>query len=200
MRFRLTGSAADLNAAVEVRREALRLLPDDHLDRATALNNLADVLKNTLLSASRIQLGDLKEAEQLVEEACSRAPVSDIQRHECLKNLADIISVRFWAEGGWERSSLTIAINACEECINSRLTSPDDVIWSALCAARLVKAASLYEEKDLLKRLSRMLTTATELLPTLNPRTADRNDQQYTISKCGWTCQSRCSIFRSCRR
>lgn len=181
MRFKLTDSMSDLNALVKTRRQALMLLPDDHLDKSTSLNNLATSLK--ILFTKSESMSDLDEAQRLAEEACSRAPADDIQRPKCLKNLADIITIRLIVQNEWSSDYFSIAIKACEECVSLPFSSPDDCIWSAVRAADLLGIAPNNEGKDLIKPISRMLTTAVELLPTLNPRTADRDDQLYTISK-----------------
>jgi hypothetical protein len=118
----------DLNAAINLQEEALKLVADDHPDRAIHLLKFADALQ------ARFEQNGLTE--------------------------------------DFDRAALAYKRSA---------EAPQ--IPSSIRVLSAIRAANLQYSQDLVKNASEMLELAARILPTVTPRTLQRNDQQYVLSQ-----------------
>jgi hypothetical protein len=96
-RYELTGDAALLDEAIELKREALSLRPPGHPDHAISCSNLASSLHTRYKQTGDVAL--LDEAIELEREALSLRPPGHLDRAISCSNLASSLHVRYKLTG-----------------------------------------------------------------------------------------------------
>ncbi|KAF8810268.1 TPR-like protein [Phlegmacium glaucopus] len=107
IRFRQGGQRSDLNEAIALNRQALKLQPSPYPLRSTSLNNLANALSTRFKQGG--QRDDLDEAIDLNSQALELRPSPHPDRSASLNNLATVLLTRF--KQGGEKSDLDEAIS-----------------------------------------------------------------------------------------
>ena len=108
-----TWSLVDGDAAVDLTKKALELLPSHHHDRVQCLDNLAIAL--TWRSERTGSIEDLNEAITAREEAMNLTPVDDVKRSTCVNHLGCSLKSRFKRLGSTR--DLEAAIKLFEESL-----------------------------------------------------------------------------------
>jgi tetratricopeptide (TPR) repeat protein len=109
IRFSLSGQLKDLNDAISLHRDALKLRPAPHSRRSTSLNNLAVGLIKRFSMSGRGE--DLDEAISFYRDALELSPINHPDRHKALNNLAGALRTRFEQSGHLEDLDQAISIH-----------------------------------------------------------------------------------------
>ncbi|KIM81734.1 hypothetical protein PILCRDRAFT_71721 [Piloderma croceum F 1598] len=112
-RFERLADAKDLDKAVLLHQETLKVRPAPHPNRSSALNNLAIALTTQLRQSD--QLEDLEEAISLHRKTLELLPVAHPHRSTSLNNLANALSTRF--EQLSQREDLDEAISFLQKAL-----------------------------------------------------------------------------------
>ena len=172
VRFVEAGAVGDLDAAIPYLREAVEVMPADRPERAGHLSNLGIALRFRFRRTGAA--ADLDAAIEAGQQAMRATPAGHPERAEMLSNLGDALRDRF------ERTGAAADKNAAFE----RYTEAANVDLAA-ASARIDagrRAALLVAETDP-GRAADLLEAAVALLPEVAPRSLERGDQQFAISR-----------------
>ncbi|KAI0812990.1 TPR domain-containing protein [Xylaria sp. FL0064] len=117
---------ADLEEAIQVARQAVETTPEDHLDRATWLNNLGIRLSDRYSRTGAI--ADLEESIQVARQAVETTPEDHPDRAIRLNNLGSSLRDRYLRTGAM--ADLEEAIQVARQAVEATPEDhPDRVIW-----------------------------------------------------------------------
>jgi tetratricopeptide (TPR) repeat protein len=173
IRFEAAGSLEDIDSAVEALAAAANLVSVQHPCKALYLSNLGGAWKTQF----GVTGGEsaIKSAINATEEAIRITPEDHPNQAGYLKNLAFIYGSQFEQTRSLQQGEAAIA--AIEKAVNCSLSPPLVRITSAIWGANFP-----YLQHHL-QRTNALLTTAVELLSTLNPRVLNHADLQLLLTK-----------------
>jgi tetratricopeptide (TPR) repeat protein len=170
-RFEQTGSMQDLDQAISKLEHAVSDTPADHFNHAMYLDNFGRAL-----SMRFEQTGSLKDLDQGIsnlEQAVASTPTDNPRRGRYLNALGRTLLKRSAkTRSDADQNAAVTALEAAVDLISGCPT------WRINSARR---AAKILESTDVL-RVTRLLKTAVQLLPTISPRSQNRTDQQHSLS------------------
>lgn len=172
-RFDHIGLADDLTRGVSSMNESIELTGNDQTALPRRLCNLTIFLLTRFESYNSMH--DLSAGINATQAAVKSAAKDDPDRTRHLVILGEALRVRFETTGSLK--DLTAAFQMYEEAVELRTGPPTLRVASAQLSTRL-----LHHSRDL-KRASRILSRAVDLLPQTSPRTLDQRDQQFTLSR-----------------
>ena len=114
-RFQQMGSMNDLNYAIDIKEQAIKLTPEDHPDRATYLNNLGIALQTRFERTG--SMDDLDCAIVVNEQAAQLIPDNHSDPAATLNNLGSALQRRFERTGSMDDLDRAIAMQ--EQAIQS---------------------------------------------------------------------------------
>ena len=112
-RFERTGDLADLDAAIDLLRQAVAASPADHPDRARYLSNLGVALRARFERTG--DRADLDAAVDAGRQAVAASPADHPDRALYLSNLGAALQIRFERTG--DRADLDAAIDAGRQAV-----------------------------------------------------------------------------------
>ena len=171
--YERTRKVEDIEEAVHMMRQAVDLTPYNHPDRPARLSNLG-----TQLHARSSRMGttaDLDEAIGLAKQAVHSTPDDHPDRAGRLNNLASMLGSRY---------DLTRMISDLQEASQLRQKAWDCKMATPFqrieAAARGMKLLALIDQVNDAIQLGKDVI---ELLPTVNTRLLNRDDQQFVVAK-----------------
>ncbi|KAG2139831.1 CHAT domain-containing protein [Suillus bovinus] len=166
LRFEHQGNPNDLDEAISLHEEALRLCPVGHTSRDTSLGNLGGVLVDRF--AKRGHIEDINLAISLIREVLTLRPPGHPTRDTTLNNLATAFITRY--DKLHVSEDLNEAIDLYRECHRSRpLDHPERHInlfnlSSALCS-RFTKSQKNEDVEEAITLCQESLAALTSLHP-----------------------------------
>jgi tetratricopeptide (TPR) repeat protein len=161
----------DLVEAIDVARKAAESTPKDHPNRATWLNGLGEHLESRYERTG--EMTDLEEAIDVARKAVESTPQDHPDRAVRLNNLAHKLQSQY------ERTGETRDLEEASECFRGawhcRTAIPFHRIRSA---ARCLRLYATLRKVSLAIQLGK---DTIDLLPTVNTRLLNRDDQQFVI-------------------
>ncbi|WP_129630006.1 CHAT domain-containing protein [Candidatus Oscillochloris fontis] len=125
-RYWSCGQSADLDRALDLRKEALDNTLPDSPDRAMILNNLGNSLRTRYARSG--QMEDLEQALVVWQQAVASTPPASSDRAVYLNNLGSGMRARYTRSGRLE--DLIQALDCYEQALAS--TSPDSPDWVSI--------------------------------------------------------------------
>jgi tetratricopeptide (TPR) repeat protein len=114
-RFRRTGAADDLDAAITCFREVVDVAAEDYPPRAAILSNLGSLLLARFERTGAVT--DLDAAVEAGQKAVQATPAADPNRAAILSNLSDALRIRFGTGGA--AADLDGAVEAGREAVRA---------------------------------------------------------------------------------
>jgi tetratricopeptide (TPR) repeat protein len=162
-------SGEGFDEAFNAHEEALRLIAEDSNYRI--LCNLGVLFHMRFDKMG--SLDDLRKAIGFKREAVEKSS-TDMYQVWGLKGLGDALQALFEKTGS--ENDLNAAVKAFEEGFTCIQSPPSKRIISAMRGANLASSTNS-------RKASYLCTKAVELLPIASPRTLNRDDQQYALSR-----------------
>ena len=179
-RFEQSGKLDDLESAVEWAGASVRATREGHPSRAARWNNLGTILRR------RFERKDvLEDLEQAIESATSSVkatPEDHVDLSGRLNNLGYCLSL---SPQQYHRVQALECFQKSWKCVNG---VPFHRVDAARQAVRLLKQRGQWSEAAKLSK------EAIDLLPIMNNRSLDRQDQQYVLSKFSGLVSDACSL------
>ncbi|KAK4242994.1 CHAT domain-containing protein [Corynascus novoguineensis] len=175
-RYERTGAMADLEEAIGeaigVARQAVESTPHDHPARAGRLNNLGNKLERRYERTGA--MADLEEAIGVARQAVESTPHDHPNRAACLNNLGNGLGRRY------ERTGAIADLEATSSCLHDAWLCHTAIPFHRIqAAARCLKLLVAQTKIDVAISLGQAVI---DLLPAVNTKLLDRNDQQYVMS------------------
>jgi CHAT domain-containing protein len=170
--YERTGAIADLEESISMARQAVAATPDDHPDRAAWLNNLGTKLESRYKRTGA--MADLEESISVARQAVAATPDDHPDRAGWLNNLGTKLQSRYERTGAM--ADLDDASFYLQKAWNTTMAIPFHRVQAA---ARCIKLLTLRGDINVAIRLGKDVI---HLLPIVNTKLLDRNDQQYVIS------------------
>ena len=174
-RFERTGDLADLDAAIDVGRQAVAATPADHPDRARYLSNLGGALRIRFERTG--DLADLDAAIDAGRQAVAATPADHPDRATYLSNLGRALRIRFERTG--DRADLDAAIDALRQAVAVAVASPRVRAVAARGWGRAAAGGRRWQEAVA------GFAAAAELLGLVAPRSLTRGDQEHLLEELG---------------
>ncbi|KAL2136726.1 hypothetical protein VTI74DRAFT_1767 [Chaetomium olivicolor] len=171
-RYERTGEMADLEEAIGIARQVVGSTPNDYPDRAGWLNNLGITLQ--LRYKRTGEMADLEEATGIARQVVGSTPNDHPDRARYLYSLGSKLESR--SERTGEVANLEEASLCLHNAWHCQTSFPFDRIRAAAgCLALLAAQAKI----DTAIQLGQGII---DLLPAVNTKLLDRNDQQFVMS------------------
>jgi tetratricopeptide (TPR) repeat protein len=181
-RFRETLFVDDITVAIELLTEAAEMTAEGDPNQACRLNELG----NALLDRAKLIMSkdDLSSSVEAHLKSVSATLENHPHHANHLKQLGMVLEERY------AQIELTddwvAAMDAYERAVKSYHSSSTIRIESAMLGADLYYSqlqVGNHVTQGSLGRVSQMMTTAVELLSTISPRTLERDDRQFALSR-----------------
>ncbi|EXM12961.1 hypothetical protein FOTG_18569 [Fusarium oxysporum f. sp. vasinfectum 25433] len=186
-RYERTGEMADLEEAIDLSKQALGSTPDDYPNRAAWLNNLGDFLVLRRRYERAGEMADLEEAIGLSRQALDSTPDDHPNQAAWLNNLGDFLVLRYEQTG--EMRDLEEASSTLEDAWHCETAIPfHRVRAGAGCLELLACQHKTAIAIDLGEKII-------DLLPIVNTRLLDRDDQQFVMSTFSGVAANLCAFF-----
>ncbi|VUC23431.1 unnamed protein product [Clonostachys rosea] len=183
---------SDLEAAIDASRQALEatVAPVNHLDHLGRLNNLGTKLASRYDRTG--EMADLDEAVDLARQAAAAIPKDHPDRPGYLNNRGHKLERRY--EQTRSPDDLKEACDSFIEAWDTPSAIPFHRIRSASHGIRLLVL------RGKVKTAAKVGKGAVDLLPLVNTKLLDRNDQQYVVSTFAGIAAETCSILLALNR
>ncbi|KAK3904052.1 CHAT domain-containing protein [Staphylotrichum tortipilum] len=157
-RYERTGAMADLEEAIGVARQAVESTPHDHPDWPGSLNNLGNKLRSRYERTGA--MADLEEAIDVARQAAGR-----------FNYLGNMLASRY------DRTGAIIDLETTSSCLHDAWLCQTAIpFYRIQAAARCLKLLAAQTKIDAAIALGQAVI---DLLPAVNTKLLDRNDQQY---------------------
>ncbi|KAH7159360.1 CHAT domain-containing protein [Fusarium sp. MPI-SDFR-AT-0072] len=184
-RYLRTGEMVDLEEAIHVTRVAIEATPEDHPDRAELLSNLGLRLGDRYLRTG--EMVDLEEAIRVARVAVEDTPDDHPNLAVRLNNLGTKLESLYERTG--EISHLDEASLTLQDAWHCQTAIPFHRVQAG---ARCLKLLALQHKTDIAIALGKSVI---DLLPKVNARLLDRNDQQFVVSTFGGVATDLCAFL-----
>ncbi|AEO64268.1 907a84fc-40af-4c23-8109-9cb006c013ad [Thermothielavioides terrestris] len=189
-RYEWTDQIADLDEAIEVARQALALTPEDHPMRALWMDNLGISLRSRHERTGRTI--DLRDAIDASQQAIELIPKDHPNRASCLSNLAKALERRYELTG--QMADLDDALRRLQEAWSCRAATPFRRVRAAEFCLRLLLLRGNFATA------SQVGMEVIDLLPTVNTRLLDRDDQEFVMFTFGGIAANLCASLMALNR
>jgi tetratricopeptide (TPR) repeat protein len=179
-RFERSGKPNDLEDAIKRAGESVRATREGHPSRAARWNNLGTVLKRRFEQKGVLE--DLEQAIQSATYSVKTTPEDHIDLSGRLNNLGYCLSLSP-QQNQWGQAL---------ECFQKSWKCVNGVPFHRVDAAR--QAVRLLKQRRQWSEAANISKEAIDLLPIMNNRSLDRQDQQYVLSKFSGLISDACSL------
>ena len=183
--FERTGSRSDIDAAVIIARTAVSMTQENDPDWAGMVNNLGVMLGIRYDRTGDV--ADLAEAIGVARQAVAATPDDHPDRAAFLNNLGNKLKSRYERTGAI--ADLDDASIHLQKAWNSTMAIQFHRIKAA---AQCIKLLAVRRNVDVAIQLGKDVI---RLLPTVNTKLLDRNDQQYVVSTFAGVAADLCALL-----
>jgi hypothetical protein len=178
-------AASNLDAVIEMTREAMRMTSPTHREYPSLLNDLARKLD--IRSERTSNISDLEEAVQMARRATTSTVTDDFTRGVLLATLGDLLEKRFRRTGNVDDRGA--AIDVFYEAWHFKWAVPFQRI---IAAGRCLK---LLADEGKFEAAARLGMDAIDFLPTMYTILLDRDDEQFAVETWASLATDTCAVL-----
>ncbi|KAJ6439085.1 ankryin repeat protein [Purpureocillium lavendulum] len=185
MRYDKFGDELHLKSATSKIRDALDSTPDCHPSRGIWLNNLSTKLWKEFELSGDTAVQD--ESISVAKKAVANTPDGYTGKARVHYELGKQLRARYEKSG--DLDDLQAAITTFQKAWNATTAIPFDRVRAAACCLKLLGLQKKFDDA------ARLGAAVVDLLPTVNTRLLDRNDQQYVLSTFSGVAADTCAFL-----